>query len=73
LHRPHHSTRAADAGNFGTALPFWDQLFGTYRRGRAPAAVGVFDPTHYPGEHDLAALLCWPLQRDGGSRPGELG
>jgi hypothetical protein len=61
LHRLHHSTREDEAGNFGTALPLWDQLFGTYRRGGSPAAVGVFEPRRYPGELDLRALLQWPF------------
>ena len=61
LHRLHHSTQEADAGNFGTALPLWDQVFGTYRRGAAPVAVGVFDPGRYPGELQLRALLLWPF------------
>ncbi len=61
LHRLHHSTREEDAGNFGTALPIWDQVFGTYRRGAPPAEVGVFDPRRYPHELQLRALLLWPL------------
>ena len=62
-HRLHHSTNPDEAGNFGTALPFWDQLFGTFRLGGAPDAVGVFDPADYPGEHEVAALLRWPFLR----------
>lgn len=61
LHRLHHSTRPDEAGNFGTALPLWDQVFGTYRRGNAPARVGVFDPSRYPDEWRLGALLAWPF------------
>lgn len=61
LHRVHHSTREQDAGNFGTSLPLWDQMFGTYRRGPAPTQVGVFEPDKYPGEYRLCALLAWPF------------
>lgn len=61
LHRLHHSTDPDEAGNFGTALPIWDQVFGTFRYGHQPAAVGVFDARGYPGEHDVGALLRWPL------------
>lgn len=61
LHRLHHSTREDDAGNFGTALPLWDQIFGTYRRGVSPGEVGVFGPRRYPGELELRALLLWPF------------
>lgn len=61
LHRLHHSAREDDAGNFGTALPIWDQVFGTYRRGAPPAKVGVFDPRRYPDELQLRELLLWPF------------
>ncbi len=62
LHRLHHSTNEAEAGNFGTCLPLWDQLFGTYRRGQAPMEVGVFEPAHYPSEFALTALLGLPFK-----------
>ena len=62
LHRLHHSTVEEDAGNFGTAVPWWDLVFGTYRAAsRSPRDVGVFDPRKYPGEFDVARLLLWPL------------
>lgn len=67
LHRLHHSTEEAQAGNFGTTVPLWDQLFGTWRRGGGPRRVGVFAPSSYPGELELGALLCWPLARLCGS------
>ena len=63
LHRLHHSDDPADAGNFGTAVPLWDQLFGTFRYRPAPAQVGVYTPAAYPGEHQLKALLAWPWRR----------
>jgi sterol desaturase/sphingolipid hydroxylase (fatty acid hydroxylase superfamily) len=63
LHRLHHSTVEHEAGNFGTTIPLWDQVFGTFRRGAAPAEVGVFDPALYPGELRLGALLAWPFRR----------
>ena len=63
LHRLHHSTEEAESGNFGTTVPLWDQLFGTFRRGTAPAQVGVLSPASYPGELDLGALLRWPFLR----------
>jgi sterol desaturase/sphingolipid hydroxylase (fatty acid hydroxylase superfamily) len=62
LHRLHHSTLKREAGNFGTTVPLWDQLFGTYRRGAAPANVGVFEHTKYPTEFELGRLLAWPFQ-----------
>ena len=62
LHRLHHSTRDSEAGNFGTSVPLWDQLFGTYRRGAAPASVGVFESAKYPSEFELRQLLAWPFR-----------
>ena len=61
LHRLHHSRRPEDAGNFGTALPIWDLVFRTYRRGSTPRAVGVFEPKDYPTEFELGRLLRWPF------------
>lgn len=63
LHRLHHSTNEAEAGNFGTTLPIWDQVFGTYRRGAEPATVGVFEPRRYPAESALGPLLMLPFKR----------
>lgn len=63
LHRLHHSTREDEAKNFGTSLPIWDLVFGTYRPATtAPVQVGVFEPSRYPDELALAALLVWPFR-----------
>lgn len=62
LHRRHHSVRAADAGNFGTDLTVWDRVFGTYRDGTAPVAVGVFHPQHYPEARAWWRLMAWPFR-----------
>jgi sterol desaturase/sphingolipid hydroxylase (fatty acid hydroxylase superfamily) len=65
LHRRHHSVRVEESLNFSTALPLWDQLFGTfgYHAVPEPQAVGVAQPQLYPGEQDWRRLLCFPLQR----------
>jgi len=63
LHRIHHSTDPAQAGNFGTVIPLWDQVFGTWRRGRPPAQVGVYAPELYPTELQLGKLLALPFRR----------
>ena len=64
LHRWHHSVNIAEAQNFGTALPFWDQLFGTFRwRGGEPVALGVKTSAQQPGEHDIRGLLSYPFSR----------
>ena len=64
LHRRHHGTDPAQALNFGTAVPLWDQVFGTFRwRGSAePSAVGLAEPADYPGARDTIALLIEPLR-----------
>jgi sterol desaturase/sphingolipid hydroxylase (fatty acid hydroxylase superfamily) len=66
LHRWHHSTQVREALNFSTAVPLWDQLFGTFRHiaGREPADVGVEGPAAYPGATDTWALLAYPFTRD---------
>ena len=37
LHRWHHSVVLGEALNFGTALPLWDRVFGSYK---APSVYG---------------------------------
>lgn len=66
LHRWHHSDQRGESLNYGTALPLWDQLFGTfiYRRGRAPRQVGVESAAGYPAATDLRGLLLYPFRRD---------
>jgi sterol desaturase/sphingolipid hydroxylase (fatty acid hydroxylase superfamily) len=64
LHRWHHSVEAGEALNFATAIPLWDQLFGTflYRPGQGPAAVGVQPASQYPDSADIWALLRYPFR-----------
>lgn len=63
LHRRHHSADPADAGNYGTSLPLWDQVFGTFKPPAEVQRVGVYEPDSYPNEHALVALLAWPFRR----------
>jgi sterol desaturase/sphingolipid hydroxylase (fatty acid hydroxylase superfamily) len=44
LHRWHHSMIESEAHNYGTAIPLWDQLFGSYvyRPGQTPTRLGLF-------------------------------
>lgn len=63
LHRWHHSIHPGEALNYGTAIPLWDQLFGSYRAPGAtgPARVGVLG---LPGTGPWAlwrGLLLAPL------------
>ncbi|HWU31683.1 MAG TPA: sterol desaturase family protein [Marmoricola sp.] len=61
-HRYHHS--AEDRGNYSSAIPLWDQVFGTfiYRPGRVPGRLGLDDPTDYPDPRDFHKTILWPLR-----------
>lgn len=65
LHRWHHSTDLAEAHNFGTALPLWDHVFGTYRApsGTGPQRVGIQGLSGQPVLGDWRHLLLGPLCR----------
>jgi len=65
LHRWHHSTVLDEAKNFGTAIPLWDQLFGTYYRPShaGPRRVGLNRDDGWPDARDWRRLLAWPLCR----------
>ncbi|GAB7046309.1 sterol desaturase family protein [Catenuloplanes indicus] len=65
-HRLHHSTDLAEAGNYGSDLSIWDQLFGsfTWRPGRRPAGIGVTDPGSFPPVGAIGATLLHPLRGD---------
>lgn len=65
LHRLHHSLDLVQARNFGTTVPLWDQLLGTYRAPEPVLHVGVADAGAYPAAVDLLALLRFPFVRPG--------
>ena len=46
LHRWHHSVIEGEAQNYGTAIPLWDQIFGSYlrRHGAQPKQLGLYAP-----------------------------
>lgn len=64
LHRYHHSADIHEAKNFGTVLPLWDILFGTfvYKPGIAPAALGVSE-AGYPASTDFWKVMALPFRR----------
>jgi len=70
LHRLHHSVDMDQARNFGTTVPLWDQLFGTFvAPPRAPVQhVGVATVGDYPAATDFWGLLRYPFRRPGCSR-----
>jgi sterol desaturase/sphingolipid hydroxylase (fatty acid hydroxylase superfamily) len=61
-HRYHHS--AEDRGNYGSVVPLWDIVFGTfvYEPHRVPARLGLEDPTTYPDPARFHQTLAWPLR-----------
>ena len=65
LHRYHHSADTSEAKNFDAVVSVWDQLFGTfvYRPGKAPAALGIDNPAHYPADTQVLSVLLHPLRR----------
>ena len=67
LHRRHHSIDPDEAQNFATAIPLWDQVFGTFRYHgtQEPASVGLADARRYPASTAWRGLMWLPLQRDG--------
>lgn len=63
MHRiHHHPVQAATDSNFGTILPLWDRLFGTFRRGSRSEAI--FGLPEYRDERRLSfpALLTMPFK-----------
>ncbi|MEV2264113.1 sterol desaturase family protein [Streptomyces anulatus] len=71
-HRLHHSTDLSEAGHYGSDLSCWDHLFGsfTWYPGREPAAVGLYDPTSFPGTGEILAALTHPWRRRPAPDPG---
>ncbi|WP_405929791.1 sterol desaturase family protein [Streptomyces griseus] len=71
-HRLHHSTDLSEAGHYGSDLSCWDHLFGTFtwHPGREPTAVGLQDPTAFPGTGEILAALLHPWRRRPAPGPG---
>ncbi|PHI38375.1 hypothetical protein CBQ28_04650 [Pseudoalteromonas sp. GCY] len=64
LHRFHHSIELKEAGNFGSDLSLWDQLFGSffYRPDRSPIQVGVTKPHLFPSAFEVAKGILHPFR-----------
>jgi len=65
LHRYHHSAEIAEGKNYGSFLPIFDLLFGTfvYRPGQAPAALGVAADDAGPTSSAWLGHLTFPFSR----------
>jgi sterol desaturase/sphingolipid hydroxylase (fatty acid hydroxylase superfamily) len=74
LHRRHHSADSSEAKNYGSVLPIWDILFGTFRYvpGTQPSRIGVEDPSLYPESGRVLEVLALPFRNpDVTGRVGE--
>lgn len=65
LHRYHHSARVEEAKNFGTVIPLWDLVFGTflYHPAQHPAHLGLDGTGEYPPSQKLLPVLALPFHR----------
>jgi len=73
MHRVHHSIQSAETNsNFGFNLPWWDRLFGTYRRepsaGQEGMTIGI-EQFRDPRELRLDRMLVQPFRGSVGSYP----
>lgn len=64
LHRFHHSARIDEAKNYGTMLPLWDLLFGTFyhRPASHPSQLGLDGTGEYPPSQKLWQVLALPIR-----------
>jgi sterol desaturase/sphingolipid hydroxylase (fatty acid hydroxylase superfamily) len=73
MHRVHHSILSRETNsNFGFNLPWWDQLFGTYRAqpaaGHEAMTIGI-EQFRDPRELGLDRMLLQPFRGDAGRYP----
>lgn len=73
MHRVHHSAVPEETdSNYGFNLPWWDRLFGTYRRAPAAGEAAMTIGLAYlrePRNRRLDVLLYQPLVRGSANRP----
>lgn len=64
LHRYHHSANPKEGKNYGSVVPIWDMLFGTfyYRPKELPQQLGVTQPEHYPADRQISQILLLPFK-----------
>lgn len=65
LHRYHHSASVDEAKNYGTVIPLWDLIFGTflYKPARHPARLGLDGGNEYPPSQRLWQVLSLAFRR----------
>ena len=52
------------ARDYGSVVPFWDMLFGTfiYQPHRIPDEMGLTDPASYPDPRRFHLVLSYPFR-----------
>ena len=70
LHRYHHSASVAEAKNYGTVIPLWDLVFGTflYRPENLPARLGLDGSDEQPTSQNFLQVLRLPFFPDARTR-----
>lgn len=65
LHRYHHSASVDEAKNYGTVIPLWDLIFGTflYKPARHPVRLGLDGGNEYPPSQRLWQVLSLAFRR----------
>ena len=65
LHRYHHSQNIDEAKNFGTVIPLWDLVFGTflYQPKKPPERLGLDGVDTYPSSQKFFSVLALPFRR----------
>ncbi|QFZ24492.1 C4-dicarboxylate ABC transporter [Saccharothrix syringae] len=63
-HRLHHSNNPQEAGHYGSDLAIWDHLFRSYtwRPGRIPRGIGLFDPMSFPRTESFFYSFLHPFR-----------
>ena len=73
MHRVHHSVVPKETNsNFGFNLPWWDRLFGTYRKNPALGQIGMtlgLQQFRDPARLSLARMLALPFVGETGNYP----
>jgi sterol desaturase/sphingolipid hydroxylase (fatty acid hydroxylase superfamily) len=65
LHRYHHSADPKQGKNYGSVVPIWDILFGTfyYKPNELPRQLGIAQPDKYPADRQVWRVMLLPFRR----------
>ncbi|MDH5778339.1 MAG: sterol desaturase family protein [Gammaproteobacteria bacterium] len=65
LHRYHHSADPEQGKNYGSVVPIWDIIFGTfyYRPNQLPQQLGISKPENYPVDRQVWQVMLLPFRK----------